>query len=256
MEINSNGLNMKKNAEAEAQVEIFKVAAQDVRYFEAAVGYLARPRKKGVYPGVIMIHEYWGLSEHVKEMARELAKNGYAVLAVDLYNGQVTADPERAMKLVSAVRKNQALENMQAAAAYLRNQLQAEKIASIGWCFGGGQSLQLALSGEKLDGTIIYYGNLETDKKLLKKIHWPVLGIFGDRDAAIPVATVREFETALQSLHIVNEIYVYPGVGHAFANPSNPKHAPVETRDAWEKTLAFLNRNLKYFFRRIRVKIK
>ena len=245
-----------KKAEVEKSPGVFSAIGQIVRYYEEVHGFLARPRKKGIYPGVVMIHEYWGLGEDVKESARELARNGYVVLAVDLYNGQVTADPERAIKLVKSVKQSEAIRNMRAAVAYLKIEQRCEKIASIGWCFGGRQSLLLALSGEKMDGTIIYYGNLETDKELLKKIAWPVLGIFGDQDIVVPVSDVKEFELALQTLHIENEVYVYPGVGHAFANPSNPKYSPLETEDAWEKVLAFLNRNLKYPFRRVKVKIK
>ena len=226
-----------------------------MRYFEEVHGFLARPRKKGDYPAVVMIHEWWGLNEHIKESARVLARYGYVVLAVDLFNGQVTTDSERAMKLVGALKQPEATKNMLAALAYLRAEFGSEKIASLGWCFGGGQSLLLALSDEKLDGTIIYYGSVEIDKKMLAKITWPVLGIFGDQDVVVPVEKVREFEIALQALHVENEIYIYPGVGHAFANPSNPQHAPAETKDACEKTMAFLNRNLKNY-QKVKVKIK
>jgi len=137
---------MKKNLEALQSVKPLNVAGEIVRYFEEVHGYLARPRKKGSYPGVVMIHEYWGLNEGIKQIARELARHGFIVLAVDLYAGQVTTDPERAMKLVRAVRQSRALMNMRAAAAYLRVEYGCEKIASLGWCFGGGQSLLLALS--------------------------------------------------------------------------------------------------------------
>ena len=116
---------------------------------------------------------------------------------------------------------------------------------SLGWCFGGGQSLQLAVN-EPLDATVIYYGNLVTDEKQLLKIGWPVLGIFGDKDTSIPVSSVNEFDASLDKLKITNEIYIYPGVGHAFANPSGMNYAPEQTRDAWEKTLAFLDKNLKH----------
>ena len=110
---------------------------------------------------------------------------------------------------------------------------------------GGGQSLQLALSGEPLDAKVIYYGALVTDESRLSRIKWPVLGIFGDKDQSIPVATVNEFASALDRLGIKNEIYIYPGVGHAFANPSGENYAPNETKDAWNKTVAFPNKYLK-----------
>ena len=119
------------------------------------------------------------------------------------------------------------------------------KIASLGWCFGGGQSLRLALA-EKLDATVIYYGNLVTNEDDLSRINWPVLGIFGEQDQSIPVTTVKEFESSLNKLGIKNSINVYPGVGHAFANPSGASYAPEATQDAWKKTLEiFLDTNLK-----------
>jgi carboxymethylenebutenolidase len=126
---------------------------------------------------------------------------------------------------------------------YLRNH-GSNQIGSLGWCFGGQQSLQLSLN-EPLDATVIYYGNLVNDTALLSSIKKPVLGIFGSNDTSISVQSVAAFESSLDALNISNEIYMYPGVGHAFANPSNPNFAPNETIDAWQKTLAFLDGNLK-----------
>jgi carboxymethylenebutenolidase len=140
--------------------------------------------------------------------------------------------------------QEKALENLKFAASYLR-EYGANEVASLGWCFGGGQSLQLSLSGENLDATVIYYGNLITDESELSGINWPVLGIFGDQDTSIPVDDVKAFESALNNQDIENEIYVYPGVGHAFANPTGANYAPSETKDAWEKTISFLEKHLK-----------
>ncbi|MDO8510633.1 MAG: dienelactone hydrolase family protein [Nanoarchaeota archaeon] len=208
-------------------------------------GFLAKPKEAGNYPGVIMIHEWWGLNDNIKEMAKILAKEGYVVFAIDLY-GEVAADAARAGELSAKVRDHpdEAVQKMKDAVAYLKEQQQVEKIASLGWCFGGQQSLQLALN-EELDATVIYYGRLTDDKEQLKNIGWPVLGIFGEEDTSIPVSSVKDFETALNQLGIKNEIYIYPGVGHAFANPSGANYAEEETVDAWEKTVVFLNENLK-----------
>jgi carboxymethylenebutenolidase len=117
----------------------------------------------------------------------------------------------------------------------------------MGWCFGGGQSLQLALNSQDhpLAATIIYYGSaLVTDNSNLSKIKWPVLGVFGDQDRGIPVEKVNEFKATLDEVGVPNEIYIYKGVGHAFANPSGDNYAPTETQDAWEKTVAFLKKYL------------
>jgi carboxymethylenebutenolidase len=230
---------------------------QTVSYYENASGYLvypssASPNNASVspekHPAIIVIHENRGLNDNIKSTADILAKQGYVVLAVDLFQGQVTDNPDRARELSSAVRNNPsvAVENMKSAVSYLSSlqNVNASRIASIGWCFGGGQSLQLALNSEDhpLAATIIYYGQVVNDTSELSKIKWPVLGIFGDQDQAISVDSVEAFERALNETGVTNEIYMYPGVGHAFANPSNDNYAPQETADAWKKTLAFLGK--------------
>jgi carboxymethylenebutenolidase len=228
-----------------------------VNYYEQANGYLVYPsasnenkseNNNGTLPAVVMIHENKGLNDHIKNMANLLARNGYVVLAVDLFKGEVTTDRNRSSELTQYVRDNQniATANLQSAVKYLASlsNVNAEKIASLGWCFGGGQSLQLALNSQDhpLSATIIYYGRLITDNATLSAIKWPVLGIFGDQDSSIPVDTVKAFESALNSNGIPNEIYIFKGVGHAFANPSGDNYAPTETKDAWDKTLSFLDK--------------
>ena len=217
----------------------------DVAYFPGAKGYFVRPEKEGKYPGVVMIHENRGLRPEIRTMADELAKEGYMVLAVDLYNGKVVETQEDARALSGSFDQAKGTENLRTAAKYLRDR-GATKLASLGWCFGGRQSLALATSGEKLDATVVYYGGgMPTTTEALAPIKWPVLGVFGDKDQAIPVEKVKEFETSLNTLGIKNEIHIYPGVGHAFANPSGANYAPNETKDAWEKTVNFLKTNLQ-----------
>ena len=198
-------------------------------------------------PAVVMIHENRGLNEHIKMMADTLAKEGYVVLAVDLFNGRVASNQQDAGQLSGSVRENptEAIANLRAAVRYLASldNVEASQISSLGWCFGGQQSLQLALNTEPdypLSSTIIYYGRLVSDPDELSKIKWPVLGIFGDQDDSIPVENVTNFKAALDSIGIPNEIHVYEGVGHAFANPSRDSYAPEQTADAWNKTLSFL----------------
>lgn len=231
------------NANLLRREAVLAVNAADVAYFGSAKGYYVRPKQSGVYPGVVMVHEWWGLNDYIKQMARQLAGEGYAVLAVDLYNGEVATDAARARELVTSLNQDEAVQNMRAAAAFLRSE-GTPKIAALGWCFGGGQALGASLSGEKFDATVIYYGQLTSDAAKLSAISWPVIGIFGDKDTSIPVQSVETFRAALEDLDIQNEIYIYPGVGHAFANPSGANYAPRETMDAWQKTLIFLKTNL------------
>ena len=224
-----------------------------VQYFEDAQGYLVYPvssnDSQGKLPAVVMIHEWWGVNQNIKDMANLLAKQGFVVLAADLYHGSVADNPQRATELVQMARNNQnnSIANLQEAVKYLSlaSDVDSTKITSLGWCFGGGQSLQLALNSQEhpLAATILYYGTpLVTDKQSLSKIKWPVLGIFGDKDEAIPMAEVNQFRTSLNQSGITNEIHIYNGVGHAFANPSGDNYSPKETADAWQKTLSFLKK--------------
>lgn len=215
----------------------------DVEYYPSAKGYFARPAEDGSYPGVVMIHENRGLRPEIRSMAEELAKEGYLVLAVDLLGGVVETQ-EEARTLTAGYDQAKGVENMRAAATYLRDR-GAFRVASLGWCFGGAQSLALSLSGEPLDATVIYYGRLVTESDALRPISWPVLGIFAGEDQSIPVESVNQFGSSLDTLGVKNEIHVYPGVKHAFANPSGMNYAPEETKDAWANTLRFLDENLK-----------
>jgi len=228
--------------------DVSKVETSMVEYYNNTSGFLAKPAGDGKYPGIVMIHEWWGLNDNIKEMARQMASEGYVVLAADLYKGQVTTTSSQAQVLATGVKNNpgEAIKNLQAAVSYLRNSSSVDgKIGSLGWCFGGDWSLQLALNENKMDATGLYYGQPVTDPKALSVIKWPVLGIFGSADQSIPVEKVNAFKQALDKDGIVNEIHVYNGVGHAFANPSGANYAPAETKDAWQKTLAFFDKHLK-----------
>ena len=250
--VNSNTLNSN-----------VQVQNKSVDYFDNTYGYLVYPTISSIdnnkssssnnntFPAVIMIHENKGLNDNIKNMANLLAKEGYVVLAVDLFNGEVTTNQTRASELSQSIRDNPdvAISNLQGALKYLTSlpNVNPDKIASLGWCFGGQQSLQLALNSEDhpLSATVIYYGRLVTEPESLSKIKWPVLGIFGENDESIPVETVEQFEDVLTKNGITNEIYIFKGVGHAFANPSGDNYAPNETKNAWQKTLTFLSKYLK-----------
>jgi carboxymethylenebutenolidase len=221
----------------------YTVKTSNVQYSQNSQGYLAQPDIEGTFPAIVMIHEFWGLNDNIKDMALNLASQGYVVLAVDLYEGKVATTSEEARTLMTSFEQQQLTDNLNSAVDYLKS-LNVDSIGSIGWCFGGGQSLQLAINNSDIDATVIYYGRLVTEPSLLSNITWPVLGIFAGNDTGIPVENVHQFESALKDLDIENQIIIYPGVGHAFANPSGDRYAPEESKDAWDKTLLFFEKNL------------
>lgn len=210
-------------------------------------GFLVQPVPEGPYPGIVMIHEWWGLNDQVKSMADILAREGYVVLAVDLFEGNVATTVEGAQANLRDNPNEETLPKMQAAVQYLKNLPNVEpgRMASLGWCYGGGQSFQLGIN-EDLNATVIYYGRISTDEADLVELTEPVLGIFGAEDTSIPVEDVREFERILKEQGTPVDIHIYEGAGHAFANPTNNQAFREEQAvDAWNKTLDFMNLNLK-----------
>ncbi len=214
--------------------------------YEGFEGYLARPAGPP-RAALVVIHEWWGLNDHIREMANRLAAAGYLALAVDVYGGQVAEAPERARELMSATMsdRDRVDAHLRAAYRHLEGPEGMTRIGSIGWCFGGALSLRTALLlPEQLDAAVIYYGRLVTDPAELAPLRMPILGIFGGQDRGIPVASVREFETALEALGNTVEIVVYEEAGHAFANPSGTRYQPEAAADAWERTMDFLDEHL------------
>ena len=229
------------------------VATESVEYVtidgQAINGYYAYPQDATEpLPGILAIHEWWGLNENIEAMARRLAGEGYQVLAVDLYGGQVAETPEAAKQLVQQVANNPfgAEANITKAYNYLAEEKQAPQIGSIGWCFGGSWSLETALLFPQLDAAVIYYGGQigEATAEELNTLEMPILGIFGAEDSSIPVETVEEFESKLQQREAETEIIIYEDAGHAFANPSGQNYVPEAAEAAWEKTTEFLNKYL------------
>jgi carboxymethylenebutenolidase len=229
------------------------VLEQTLAYGEAGSrnlsGFLAMPRDATEpLPGIIVIHEWWGLNENIKAMTRRLAGEGYVALAVDLYGGAVADTPNAAQELMTTVLNapGAARENLRQAYEYLEKYAMAPRIASVGWCLGGGWSLQAALMlPDKLDAAVIYYGAVVLDPKELQVLQMPLLGLFAERDQTIPVADVDAFRATLEQLGKRATIVVYPGVEHAFANASGGAYDDRAANDAWLKTLDFLQRNLK-----------
>lgn len=242
-------------ANAAAQKPRQAVAAEEVVYglVDGAQvrGYLARPasaRADAKLPGIVVVHEWWGLNDNIRMMARRLAGEGYRVLAVDMYHGRAAQTPEQARALTSEVNADpdRGIAHMISAAAYLRGRGSA-RVGTIGWCFGGAWSLAAALDApEQVDAAVMYYGRVVTDRARLARLDAPLLGLFGEADQGIPVAQVRQMESILKELGKEDvEVHVYPGAKHAFANPSGQAYEPNAAGDAWRRTVAFFNEHLK-----------
>lgn len=203
--------------------------------------YLSLPPGPGPHPGIVVIHEWWGLNGNIEHWADRLASAGWAALAVDLYGGTVATTPDQAMAAMKSVDEAKAAATITAAIDFLKTdpRIAAPKRAVIGWCFGGGWALQTALHHPELDGVIMYYGMLEQDPQKLAAIKARLVGIFGDKDKGIPPADVDAFEKALETAGVKHDIYRYDA-DHAFANPSNPHYDEASAGNAWNHVLAFL----------------
>ncbi len=227
------------------------VKTQDVAFSsgsETIAGYLAAPESLGKHPALVVIHEDWGLTDWVKEQTRKLAGQGYVALAVDLYRGQVAHDPEYAYELMISTPPDRALRDMEAAIHFLapRMDVNQEKMGSIGWSVGGKWSLLLAVNDPFLAACVVNYGSMPTDPADIQKIHAPVLGIFGGDDRYISARDVEDFESAMNSAHKSIDVKVYPNAGPGFENSDNKlAYREGAAEDAWQRTVTFLDRNLK-----------
>ena len=215
---------------------------------ETVQGVLYTPQGKGPFPALVVIHEWWGLNDFVKEQAARLSDEGYVTLAVDLYRGKVATTPDEAHEIMRGVPEDRAARDLRAAVEFLKAQssVKKDRIGSIGWCMGGGYSLNVALQEPTLAAAVINYGHLATDADSIRKINASVLGIFGGQDRGIPVDDVKKFEQALKQQGNKVEIVIYPDAGHAFENPNNKTgYRAGDAADAWKHTTSFLAATLK-----------
>jgi carboxymethylenebutenolidase len=238
---------------AEESGKLREVVAESLAYAEVGEqlvhGHFAFPADMvDPLPGIIVIHERWGLDEGTRQLADRLAGNGYIVLAVDLFGGRTATDVATARTLMVGVVENPDLanDNIRQAYDFLRNSALSPTIAAVGWSFGGNWALNTALLyPNDLGAAVVYYGQLPSNEERLAPLNVPVLGLFGENDRGVTVETVREFEGVMESLGKEFRIEVYPGVGHAFADPTGSNYNPGVADRAWQEVIAFLETNLK-----------
>ena len=215
---------------------------------ETVQATLYTPAGKGPFPGIIVIHEWWGLNDWVKDQASKLADEGYEALAIDLYRGKVATTPDMAHELMRGVPEDRAKRDLHAAFEFLQSQpnVKKDRIGAIGWCMGGGYSLDVALQEPTLAADVINYGHLATDPEALKKINAPILGSFGGQDRGITPDDVHKFEAAMKQAGKKIDVKIYDDAGHGFENPNNKDgYRAADTADAWKRTVSFLAQNLK-----------
>ncbi|HLV88472.1 MAG TPA: dienelactone hydrolase family protein [Candidatus Sulfotelmatobacter sp.] len=215
---------------------------------ETVQGILYTPAGKGSFPAVIVIHEWWGLNDWVKEQASKLADQGYVALAIDLYRGKVATTPDQAHEIMRGVPEDRAKRDLHAAFEFLASQsnVKKDRIGAIGWCMGGGYALDVALQEPTLAADVINYGHLATDQDALKKINAPILGLFGAQDRGITPDDVHKFADALNQLGKKIDVKIYDDAGHAFENPNNKDgYRAADAADAWKRTVEFLAQSLK-----------
>lgn len=232
-------------------VSAFAATSKTVTYKsgdETVQAVLNVPDGKGPFPALVVIHEWWGLNDWVKEQAMKLADQGYVTLAIDLYRGKVATTPEAAHEIMRGVPEDRAARDLKAAVAFLQAQpnVRKDRLGSIGWCMGGGYALDVALQEPTLKATVINYGHLATDNDALKKINASILGLFGGQDRGITPQDVQTFATQMKNDGKNIQVTIYPDAGHAFENPNNQGgYREKDAADAWARTVKFLRENLQ-----------
>lgn len=209
-------------------------------------GYLATP-KQGTGPGVIVIQEWWGLVDHIKDVCDRFAEEGFVALAPDMYHGKTAKSPDEAGKLMMALQIDQAEKDLRAAVQYLltSDSTTSKKIGVVGFCMGGALSLFAATKNQNIGACVVFYGMHPKIKPDLPNLNAPVLGFFGEKDGSIPPAAVHDLEQKIKDLGKQIEVEIYEGANHAFFNDTRPEvYKPEAATDAWQRTIKFFREHV------------
>ncbi len=216
---------------------------------EEITAFVAMPDGKGQFPGLVVIQEFWGLTDWIKDNAKRMAENDYVAIAPDLYHGKVTDDPNVARQLMMGMPPDRAIRDLKASVDWLTKQdnVRKDKIGAIGWCMGGGYALQLGLNDDRVKALAMCYGRVVTEADKLKPLNAVVLGVFGEQDMGIKAEDVKKFEAALKDAgKKAEEIKLYKA-GHGFMRPGskNPAYNEAEAKAAWEAIDKFFAKTLQ-----------
>ena len=214
----------------------------------SVTAFEARPSGEGSYPGVIVVQEWWGLNDHIRDVAQRLASGGFVALAPDLYDGKITNDPSLASAWSSALDRERAVHILRGALRFLQEKepVYAEHLGVVGFCMGGSLALLLACRAPELKAAVPFYGDAPDPMDQIGRIRCPVLFFAGGKDRWINESKVRALEEAFERYGVQGEVRVYPDADHAFFNDTRPDvyHAAA-AQDAWTRTLGLLSRTLK-----------
>jgi carboxymethylenebutenolidase len=209
-------------------------------------GYLALP-KTVQGPGVVVIQEWWGLVDHIKDVCDRFAAEGFVALAPDFYHGEIAKSPDEAGKMMMALRIDEAEKDLKGAIDYLlaHAATSSSKIGTVGFCMGGALSLYAATKNDNVGACVVFYGGHPNVKPDLANLKSPVLGIYGERDRSVSPSVVHELERKLKELGKSFEYHIYPDADHAFFNDTRPTVYNAEAAaDAWTRTVEFLRSHL------------
>ncbi len=208
----------------------------------SVTGALAMPNGK-VKGAILLVHEWWGLNDQIKAVAAEFAHQGYLALAVDLYDGKVATKADDARSYSRGTNPKEATDTLTAWAGWLRNHEKGTgKIGTVGWCFGGGWSLNVSMA-VPVDATVVYYGRVNKKADELANLKGPVLGHFGTKDKFINEKMVSGFEKEMKKADKAFTTHWYEA-DHAFANPTGNRYDAGDAKLAWERTVAFFEKYL------------
>jgi carboxymethylenebutenolidase len=209
--------------------------------------YVAKPSTPGPYPVVVMVHEFWGLNPDIVGKADLLAKEGYLVVAPDVFRGSTTGYLPKAIYQVISTPADEINQDLDAVVKWTAAQSQADpsRTGIVGFCFGGRSSLLYSLHNPTLQATAVFYGEPVTDPARLAKLEGPVLGIFGGADMSIPIENVKAFESALNEAGVESTVTIYPNQPHAFVKNAAGIEAGGAQGAAWSEMLAFFRGALR-----------
>ncbi len=210
-------------------------------------GFLARPKEVGSLPGVIVIHEIWGLVDHIKDVTSRLAREGYVALGVDLFEEKTVTKLEEGRVLREKFTEEKILGDLNGAFDYLctLNYVNPSRIGSVGFCMGGGLSLLLACHNRRMAVAVVFYGRNPSPIDLVRNIQCPILGNYAGADLAISESDINLLKQTLARHGKIYDIKVYPGAPHGFFNDTRESYRADDAKDAFERTREFFSKHLK-----------